>query len=201
MSSCFDKTSFVLTSCGRFDLLQRTIASMEPWVFAEKSLIDDSGHPHATLDTLKDRGFLILNNPTPKGQPYSIDKAYATCPYIFHDDWAFDQLDFSAHVLDLNPRLSSYINLEERYQRRYPAAYQQKLDDLIRVERKSATLRYPRFSQRDRSFNPHLIKRATMKRFSPPVLQRTLYSPSRAKKGCLSIPKNAYSYRGATTYL
>ena len=150
MSSCFDKTSFVLTSCGRFDLLQRTIAR-SPWVFAEKSLIDDSGHHHATLDTLKDRGFLILNNPTPKGQPYSIDRAYAhtSDPYIY--DWAFDQLDFSAHVLDLNPRLSliSYINLEERYQRRYPAAYQQKLDDLIRVERKSATLRYPRFSQRD----------------------------------------------------
>ena len=127
---------------------------MDPSVFefAEKSLIDDSGHHHETLDTLKDRGFVILNNPTPKGQHYSIDRAYASCPYIFHcqDDWVFDQLDLSAHVLDLNPRLSliSYINLEAQYQRRYPAAYQQKLDDLIRVERKSATLRYPRFSQR-----------------------------------------------------
>ena len=184
MSDVFDKISFVLTSCGRFDLLERTIESMSPWVFgfAEKILIDDSGYQHEILDHLHDRGFLILSNPSQQGQHYSIDRAYsqATCPYIFHcqDDWVFDRcpdLDLSRHVLDLNPRLSliSFINLEERCQRRYPEDYPQRLAKLTLVHHNGSTLRYPPFSQNRNnvywsfSYSPHLIKRTTVERFFP----------------------------------
>ena len=66
----------------RFDLLEQTIASMEPWVFdfVEKIVIDDSGRPHEVLDKLQERGFVVLSNPTRKGQHYSIDRAYSKRP-------------------------------------------------------------------------------------------------------------------------
>ena len=179
--------SFILTSCGRFDLLERTIASMDPWVFefAEKILIDDSEHHHPILDHLHDLGMVVLSNPTPKGQHYSIDRAYsqATCPYIFHceDDWVFDRcpdLEITRYLLDINPRLSQvcFTDLDYAYKCKYPADYEQKIEGLqfTTVHYNGTTFRYPAFSfsrtrPASRSFvlNPHLIKRSTVDRFFP----------------------------------
>ena len=179
--------SFVLTSCGRFDLLEQTIASMEPWVFdfAEKIVIDDSGRPHEVLDKLQERGFLVLSNSTRKGQHYSIDRAYsqATCPYIFHcqDDWMFDQcpnLDLARYILDINPRLSQvcFSDFEAGHKTKYPHDYKRRLDAMkfTVVDYNGVTWRYPAFSlsrkrpaSRSYPFTPHLIKRTTVDRFFP----------------------------------
>ena len=94
--------TFVLTSCGRFDLLERTLSSFIKYndaPIARYILVEDSGDesilqlvakiPH-DID-------LIINRPK-LGQLASIDLAYSTIttPYIFHceDDWEFTRGGF-----------------------------------------------------------------------------------------------------------
>jgi Glycosyl transferase family 2 len=96
--------SVVVTSCGRFDLLRETLASLkahlEPapdaWV-----IIEDSGDERvrAVDAELGLNAEIILNRPQ-LGQMKSIDKAYAQVktPYVFHceDDWEFFRDGFLA---------------------------------------------------------------------------------------------------------
>ena len=101
----------VVTSCGRFDLLRRTLRSLKEhmdqppvaWV-----IIEDSGEEEARLvaSELDLPGEVIINRPN-LGQMKSIDKAYAAVktPYVFHceDDWEFFRSGFIAEsfrVLD-----------------------------------------------------------------------------------------------------
>ncbi len=105
-----EKITFVLTSCGRFDLLERTLASFlatNDYPIQRYLLIEDSGDagvfamrarfPDVPLE-------ICLNNP-PLGQMKSIDKAYATITteYIFHceDDWLFTKRGIIAESLVL----------------------------------------------------------------------------------------------------
>lgn len=99
--------TFVLTSCGRFDLLDRTIESIGSSVLnslPNKIIIDDSGKEEARdyFDKYGDDWNIILNDRN-IGQPKSVDKAYAqvSTNYIFHceDDWLFDD-SFSVKVLE-----------------------------------------------------------------------------------------------------
>lgn len=87
----------VLTSCGRIDLLERTLESFNhynKYPIKEILLIDDS----ASIDTFKKirntcRTLRPLFNFDKAGQIKSIDRAYqfVETPYIFHmeDDWEF----------------------------------------------------------------------------------------------------------------
>ncbi|MFZ2029519.1 MAG: glycosyltransferase family A protein [Vitreimonas sp.] len=101
--------SVVVTSCGRFDLLRRTLQSLRDtldmapatWV-----VIEDSGDD-SVRDIIKALGIdaqIIVNKPQ-IGQMRSIDKAYAEIktPYAFHceDDWEFYRSGFIAESFTL----------------------------------------------------------------------------------------------------
>lgn len=82
--------TFVLTSCGRFDLLAetlRTFVACNTAPIARWLVVEDSGREEVR-DVVRGAGVpieLIVNDP-PVGQMTSIDRAYATVdtPYIFH---------------------------------------------------------------------------------------------------------------------
>ncbi|HEY7943763.1 MAG TPA: SEC-C domain-containing protein [Casimicrobiaceae bacterium] len=89
--------TFVLTSCGRFDLLAETISTFlacNTAPIARYVIIEDSGDERIR-DVLApfDGKFELLFNDPRRGQMQSIDLAYAgvRTPYIFHceDDWRF----------------------------------------------------------------------------------------------------------------
>lgn len=89
--------TFVLTSCGRFDLLAETISTFlacNTAPIARYVIVEDSGVAgvRAVLASCGAPFELLFNEP-PRGQMQSIDLAYAgvETPYIFHceDDWSF----------------------------------------------------------------------------------------------------------------
>jgi len=92
----------VLTSCGRFDLLRKTLQSFRQFADvppAQFILIEDSGDARVH-DAVAGCGFdidVIVNAPR-LGQTRSIDRAYArvTHDWVFHceDDWEFLRTGF-----------------------------------------------------------------------------------------------------------
>jgi len=112
--------TFVLTSCGRFDLLRETLASFLEHNTAPISryiVTEDSCDP-AVRDALDDFDvdFELLFNDPPIGQMATIDRAYALVrtPYIFHceDDWRFFRSGFieeSMVLLEANPTVSMVL--------------------------------------------------------------------------------------------
>lgn len=104
--------TLVLTSCGRFDLLDRTLASIGSSTLSSlssKIIIDDSGNASAKDYFSKyDSSWKIIINEENLGQPKSVDKAYSfvTTPYIFHceDDWHFDSVPLEECLDVLNSR-------------------------------------------------------------------------------------------------
>ncbi len=96
--------SVALTSCGRFDLLDRTLASLIATLDLppeEIVVIEDSGDPavHAVAARQAAPIRVILNE-TRLGQMRSIDRLYGTLatPYVFHceDDWEFTRPGYIA---------------------------------------------------------------------------------------------------------
>lgn len=84
--------TLVLTSCGRYDLLARTL----------QSLYTFNSHPFKEVIVVEDGvGGRV-------GQVEAIDYAYARVktPYIFHceDDWEFTRCGFIEHSLDVLER-------------------------------------------------------------------------------------------------
>ena len=108
--AAFDQISVVITSCGRADLLVKTLSSMTPWIhsFHEKIMIDDMSPEHLDVSLIaKEYGFSFIQNTQPLGQHRSIDIAYeqVSNPYIFHceDDWEFfkmPDLELAKSVLE-----------------------------------------------------------------------------------------------------
>jgi hypothetical protein len=109
-------TTVVVTSCGRQDLLERTIASFLRFNSAsiERFIVveDGSGEPNLTLQTrYSGDSFLWLATGTRVGQIRAIDAAYqyVRTPYIFHceDDWEFYAggfIELSQRVLEEHSR-------------------------------------------------------------------------------------------------
>jgi len=104
--------TFVLTSCGRLDLLQKTVESIHPEILMNTKkniLIDDSGSKsiHQQIDSNKlYSNWIKLYNEENIGQPKSVDRAYSLVDtdYIFHceDDWVFDyRFDFVQDSIDI----------------------------------------------------------------------------------------------------
>lgn len=114
----------VITSCGRLDLLYRTLKSFfnfNSYPIAKIIIIDDSGIPNI-LQNLKAVHplFELMDNEHNIGQILSIDRAYAMVEteYVFHleDDWEFYRSGFieaSIEVLEKHPKC---INLWLREQ-------------------------------------------------------------------------------------
>src|ERR1035441_8517432 len=112
-----EQITVVITSCGRLDLLERTISSFlayNSYPIASYVIVEDSGDLHVE-SFLRERyggSFNILFNEQHLGQIASIDHAYATVatPYIFHceDDWVFHRsrfLEESLSVLSVDPQI------------------------------------------------------------------------------------------------
>ena len=112
----------VLTSCGRFHLLEKTLGSFFQFCtvpLAGLIIIDDSGLPGAQASILAVLGrcgcpdiqtVVVLANPVNIGQARSINRAYklVRTKYIFHleDDWEFLAPGFmeeSMQVLEATP--------------------------------------------------------------------------------------------------
>ncbi|MEM9706815.1 MAG: glycosyltransferase [Pseudomonadota bacterium] len=116
--------TIVITSCGRFDLLRTTLASLFRTIDeapARTILIEDSGDK-GVVDAVGDLGKFIevIVNERKLGQMASIDRAYAmvSTPLIFHceDDWEFYGADYIAHSRKLLSahRNVSMVGLRER---------------------------------------------------------------------------------------
>lgn len=107
--------TLVVTSCGRFDLLARTLASFDRFNTApirEVVITEDSGSEqvHAAIPEHWKEHVLVHVNVPKLGQLASIDLAYSQVktPFIFHceDDWFFYRPGFiedSRCVLDSDP--------------------------------------------------------------------------------------------------
>ena len=98
-----DKMSFVLTSCGRFDLLDRTLESFfkyNDYPFENIYLTEDSVDKSVYKKIQKKWGkkLDLLFNEKKKGQISTIVEAYklVKTPYIFHceDDWIYTRKNF-----------------------------------------------------------------------------------------------------------
>ncbi|MEM6537072.1 MAG: hypothetical protein AAF668_05015 [Pseudomonadota bacterium] len=92
--------TIVITSCGRFDLLEQTLVSLFRNLDEEPSrsiLIEDSGD-RSVLNVAGGFPVDVYVNDQKLGQMASIDKAYAMVdtPLIFHceDDWRFTRSGF-----------------------------------------------------------------------------------------------------------
>lgn len=107
--------TLVVTSCGRFDLLKRTLESFDQFNTAairEVFITEDAGDDAVRLAVPKHwhgHCHFLINRPK-LGQLASIDLAYESVqtPYIFHceDDWAFYRPGFvedSKAVLEQRP--------------------------------------------------------------------------------------------------
>jgi hypothetical protein len=114
-----EQITVVITSCGRLDLLERTISSFlsyNSYPIVSYVIVEDSGDLHVA-SLLRERyggSFNILFNEQHLGQIASIDRAYATVatPYIFHceDDWLFHRsrfLEESLSVLGTDPQIAT----------------------------------------------------------------------------------------------
>ena len=109
LMNCLSDVALAITSCGRFDLLQRTLASMRPWIdrFPHRFVVEDSAESPDIFNRLEEDGFTILVNGSNLGQHRSIDHMYARIDtkYILHceDDWEFSrEPDFEAARLVLD---------------------------------------------------------------------------------------------------
>lgn len=110
--------SVVLTSCNRFDLLQKTLESFfkyNTYPISQFIIIEDS-HNVKKLNNILQKfthiDFVVLWNAPQIGQMKSIEKAYSyvTSEYIFHceDDWEFYRTSFiedSLEILNSNKKI------------------------------------------------------------------------------------------------
>lgn len=105
----------VLTSCGRHDLLQRTLDtffSTNSWPLERLLVVEDGGEVGAPLrHRYADQPIEWLSTGRRVGQIAAIDYGYSrvTTPFIFHmeDDWEYIRPGFierSLLVLDGNPK-------------------------------------------------------------------------------------------------
>jgi hypothetical protein len=112
-----DAITFVITSCGRFDLLEQCLASFlahNTAPIARYVLVEDSGDARVRDVVAKfDVPMEVIVNDPPIGQIAAIDRAYQTVatPYIFHceDDWLFFRSGFieeSLLVLKHDPAIT-----------------------------------------------------------------------------------------------
>jgi len=117
LSSSHPSITFVLTSCGRFELLRQTLQTFfahnthkfDKYVIVEDSLDDGI---FKVLDEF-DEKFEVIFNTKKLGQMRSIDRAYAsvTSDYVFHceDDWRFfggGYLEDSLALLQHDPAIT-----------------------------------------------------------------------------------------------
>lgn len=118
----------LLTSCGRFDLLEQTVASFLEHFEPGKIIIaeDSEKSGEAAAFARKFPSVEMRVNLPKLGQLRSIDALYATIstPYVVHleDDWGFTRsldLDSVVHFLETRPDISVVCIANRIYDPRY----------------------------------------------------------------------------------
>lgn len=122
------KMATVLTSCGRFDLLEETVDTFLQFFDAQKIVIaEDAANPReaAAFASRVQSAEMRVNIPQ-LGQMQSIDRLYGslTTPYVLHleDDWRFTQtldLDAVTDFLDARPDISVVCIAHRVYNPKY----------------------------------------------------------------------------------
>lgn len=105
----------VVTSCGRYDLLQRTLSSFvqhNTYPISDFIVMEDGEAPHSLDEHFRDYNIRWLSTGKRMGQIKAIDAAYRMIKteYIFHceDDWEFFAPEFiekSLVVMSRNPEI------------------------------------------------------------------------------------------------
>ena len=105
-----DKMTFVLTSCGRTELLNKTLESffsMNTFKLEKYYLVEDSVNEevYRSIKNKWDKKIDLLFNKEKKGQIKSIVETYKKIktPYIFHceDDWIYTRKKFIEDSLEI----------------------------------------------------------------------------------------------------
>ena len=106
-----DEVSLIITSCGRFDLLEETLDSFFKYnTYPIKKIIitEDSTEGNKLkklVSKYENQNFQLIVNETRLGQLKSIDKAYkeVDTEYVFHceDDWEFFREGFIEKSIEL----------------------------------------------------------------------------------------------------
>tara|TARA_B100001029_G_C14998441_1_gene416497 strand:- start:420 stop:1160 length:741 start_codon:yes stop_codon:yes gene_type:complete len=105
-----DKMTFVLTSCGRTEILNRTLESfflMNTFKLDQYYLVEDSVDEkvYEAIKKKWDKKIELLFNAEKKGQIKSIVETYKKIktPYVFHceDDWIYTRKKFIEDSLDI----------------------------------------------------------------------------------------------------
>lgn len=111
-----DSVTICVTSCGRIDLLDETLASFRTYNSGGTFLISEDSTDAQVIEEIKLRypGMTVLSGATRLGLMGSIDRLYsaAETPYIFHleDDWKFDgAVNWQAAIdlLDQNEKIAN----------------------------------------------------------------------------------------------
>lgn len=133
------KLTVVLTSCGRFDLLEETVASFLEHFDTDRIVIaDDAGDAGAAarFGSKFPQAEMRVNAPK-LGQMRSIDALYASVqtPYVAHleDDWKFSggvDLDKVVRFLEARPDVS-VVCIGYRFDKRFAASARETTQDGI----------------------------------------------------------------------
>ena len=128
----YNNVSMVITSCGRFDLLERTIKSIPEDILSNlhsKLIIDDSGdssfaHKLVTSPSFCD--FTKIINASNIGQPKSVDKIYSlvNTEFVLHceDDWVFHvDYDFISESINILKENSNILQVTFRKDEVHPS--------------------------------------------------------------------------------
>ena len=133
----------VLTSCGRFDLLEATVASFLRHFETDKIIVaeDSERTGEAAAFAAKFPAIEMRVNVPKLGQLRSIDSLYATLttPYVVHleDDWGFTRsLDLESVIrfLEARPDISVVCiahRIDRRYQKRAQRMQYSGIDYLV----------------------------------------------------------------------
>lgn len=178
----FDKTSqvtIVITSCGRFELLEKTLTSLDEFnnhPVYQIIITEDSGDERVREfipSSWQAHTKILLNKPK-LGQIRSIDLAYShvTTPYIFHceDDWEFYRNHFIEDSLALLENNSDIVQVGLRsyfYDLRIHYAF---LEKPIYHHSESVsyfTLSSQNQKQQGFGFNPGLRRLVDYQKFAP----------------------------------
>jgi hypothetical protein len=182
------KFTIVLTSCGRFDLLEDTIASFASHFDVQKIIVaEDSGDQIGAAELASKFSFVDMRVNDPKcGQMGSIDGVYQeiTTPYIVHleDDWRFERscdLEAITTALEKHPDLSGICIANREYAPKYePFAKSRAMEGMnFKVFDLDAHPEW--FSY---SFNPSVARTGLWKKFGPFAKYKTEAELSRTLK-------------------
>lgn len=169
-----DSVTICITSCGRLDLLEKTLASFRAFNLGGRFLIsEDSTKPEVIAEaTARYPDMTVLSGPDRLGLMGSIDRLYSAVetPYIFHleDDWTFDgPVDWDGAIALLDAR-DDVANVSLRAFDEIKAKYREKSTPLKLAGREFAVMRtdaHPEFF--GWSSNPGLIRKSLYDAYAP----------------------------------